>query len=130
MKNPYHSLVAIFQTPFEGKVWPQSRLRAIVQRVPQCSVLGPLLFFLYISQIATYIKNCRFYFYAALLLYYYSFSHKKLLDANNISFDFSANAEFFIPHGLILNSSKIFFLIFKKKHNVKVHYLFSLLLKN
>ncbi len=75
--------------------------------VPQGSILGPLLFVLYVNDISSCIKNCKYQMYADDLQIYLSFSPKTINHAiqimnNDISNIFKWTKE----NGLKLNGSK------------------------
>lgn len=53
-----------------------SNLLLIVREIPQRSILDPILFWIYTSQLSCYIKYSSIYMYAdETQLYYFTFSH-------------------------------------------------------
>ncbi|KAF2893916.1 hypothetical protein ILUMI_12259 [Ignelater luminosus] len=72
--------------------------------VPQGFILGPLLFSIYISELATSVKFCNIHFYADDTQIYYSFHPKDIDTANaNINSDLNNLIELSDKHPLSIN---------------------------
>lgn len=101
-----------------------SRRRYITSGIPQGSILGPVLFSLYISNIITSIKHCSYHLYADDTQLYYSFSPSEVHDANLlINEDLRELSLISESHNLHLNETKTKLMIFNSQQNVstRVH---------
>lgn len=75
--------------------------------VPQGSILGPLLFSLYVNDISTQLKHCKFHMYADDLQIYKHFKTQDIEEAvRNMNFDISQIVLWSKRHGLKLNPTK------------------------
>ena len=86
-------------------------MRDITHRVPQVTVLGPLLFLLYINDLPTIVKNCEIAFFAddtKIFGDYNENSHLVELELNKIS-------EWMKNNKLTLNGAKTQFMMAGKK---------------
>ncbi|KAI5750787.1 hypothetical protein M8J77_001271 [Diaphorina citri] len=88
----------------EGK---RSRFLPVVSGVPQGSVLGPLLFCLFINDIHSCFRACRFHLYADDLQLYFSFAVTDLPEAvSTVNSDIANLVTWAKKHGLLINTSK------------------------
>ncbi|KAI5747281.1 hypothetical protein M8J77_013016 [Diaphorina citri] len=91
----------------EGK---RSRFLPVVSGVPQGSVLGPLLFCLFINDIHSCFRACRFHLYAVIaddLQLYFSFAVTDLPEAvSTVNSDIANLVTWAKKHGLLINTSK------------------------
>ena len=89
--------------------------------IPQGSILGPLLFCIYTSNITNSIRHCQIHLYADDTQLYYSFNPNNAEVARNkINEDLSGLVEFSKKHNLLINASKSTYLIFGK-NNFNLH---------
>ena len=95
-----------------------SNICNITTGVPQGSVLGPLLFLIYVNDIATCVKNCKLRLFADDTNLFVS--GKKLLDALQLSQDnLNILSKWFNDNQLTLNIDKTCYSIFSNKRNNK-----------
>lgn len=88
----------------DGKV---SDWEPVTRGVPQGSVLGPLLFAIYINDITTEILHCKYHLYADDLQIYFHFNLKDLTTAvTTMNIDIDSIVVWAQKHGLQLNTSK------------------------
>jgi hypothetical protein len=80
---------------------------SVVTGVPQGSVLGPLLFILYLFDFPQVVKYCFLHMYADDIQLYVHFAPSDFIDAVNlIAFGVENLIDFFQRHNLILNVEK------------------------
>jgi hypothetical protein len=95
-----------------GKV---SQPKDLLYGVPQGSILGPLLFSLYTSQIVSYLSFCRAHFYADDTQIYISFKPDEIVDINTkVNDDLGAILKASRSHCLDINPNKSHILLFGK----------------
>ena len=97
----------------------QSSTLPVVSGVPQGSVLGPLLFLIYIDEVSSSVNNgSRFAMYADDIALYRSV--KTCVDYTLIQQDILSVCNWISDNYLVLNSSKCCYVIFSKKQSVSV----------
>ncbi|KMQ83924.1 rna-directed dna polymerase from mobile element jockey-like protein [Lasius niger] len=85
----------------------------VSEGVPQGSVLGPLLFTLYLSDFRNVLKHCKYNFYADDLQAYLHCKPRELSDAIlKVNEDINAVINWSFANGRILNSDKTQAIIF------------------
>ena len=92
----------------------KSRLKPISFGVPQGSILGPLLFVLYINDLPSIFKYSKCLLYADDTTLFYNHTNLKIL-CNRISSDMYIIYNWFTANKLIVNESKTRFVIFTNK---------------
>lgn len=96
-----------------------SEYLAIKNGVPQGSILSPLLFSIYTSDFAKFLKKCSSHQYADDSQIYYSFFPKDINYASlAINEDLEAISDYSKAHALVLNTSKTQMLIFGKQKDL------------
>ena len=92
-----------------------STLKNIMYDVPQCSVLGPLLFILYINDLHKVTQHCSVFHYAddTNLLLINSSSKKKII--RRVNHDLSLITDWLKVSKISLNTNKTKVLIYKPK---------------
>lgn len=89
--------------------------------VPQGSILGPILFSIYISNFSVVLRNCESHFYADDSQLYFSFEPSEVHNAClTINRDLDRLAYVSEQHALKLNPGKSAVMIFGKKHLINL----------
>ena len=86
----------------------------INQGVPQGTILGPLLFILYVNDMDSYIKNCKIIQYADDTCIYISGKNVNSL-ISTLAADIENITKFFGAHKLMINVGKTKFVLIRKK---------------
>ena len=90
----------------------------IFSGVPQGSILGPLLFLVYKSNILKSINYCKVQAFADDTQLYYCFNKEEYLDAEfKVYHDLNLIYTLSMSHNLVLNPSKSCVLLFANKNN-------------
>lgn len=98
-----------------GPLW--SEARAIYSGVPQGSILGPLLFSLYIADLPGSVQHCSMQLFADDIQLYYSFPPEDSQSAcNKINADLANIYKWAELHSLVLNPDKCQGILFGTKH--------------
>ena len=91
----------------------------ILSGVPQGSILGPLFFIIYTSDILKSLRHCKVRAYADDTQIYFHFNHHDYLNASAcINHDLNTLKHLSLEHNLNLNPSKSFLMLFGSKNNV------------
>ena len=93
-----------------------SSVKELLYGVPQGSVLGPILFLLYINDITSVVEHCRTTMYADDTSIYYTSYHASNVQ-NDLNKDLSKLRDWFDLNKLKLNISKCSFTIMKSGRN-------------
>nr|CAI5854689.1 unnamed protein product [Callosobruchus analis] len=95
-----------------------SALRDVSKGVPQGSILGPVLFTLYVSDLNEVVKHCKMHSYADDTQLYLSYNPAKVLEASlNLSSDLGNVCSWFNSNGLKVNPKKSVVITFKSKNS-------------
>ena len=90
----------------------------IFSGVPQGSILGPLLFLVYTSDILKSINYCKVQAFADDIQLYYCFNKEEYVDAEfKVNHDLNLIYTLSMSHNLVLNPSKSYVLLFANKNN-------------
>ncbi|XP_063837210.1 uncharacterized protein LOC135086410 [Ostrinia nubilalis] len=101
-------------------VTQSSKLRSLHRGVPQGSILGPLLFILYSSDVPCVIRDCRYHMYADDLQFYLSFDPRKTEDAAvKLNEELHRIKVWAQNHILTLNPAKSKYMIFGTKKQIE-----------
>jgi len=99
----------------EGQAY--SNTTYITSGVPQGSVLGPILFLVYVADMFKMLKHCDIQGFADDTQIFHSFKANAVLEANNkINEDLSLISTFSINNNLKLNPAKCFLMCFSSKN--------------
>jgi hypothetical protein len=91
----------------------------LTRGVPQGSILGPILFIVYAADICTYIRNCKYHFYADDVQVYISCKQSEVDNAiEQLNMDLSRIAAWASSNGLLLNPTKTKYLVFGSKQQL------------
>lgn len=94
----------------------KSQQKIIPRGCPQGSILSPLLFILYTTDLIKNIKHCKIHLYADDTQVYYSFKHQKTLEAVQlINEDLGKIYEWTKKNALVLNPKKSKYLVLGTK---------------
>ena len=96
----------------------KSKFCTALRGVPQGSILGPVLFTLYINDLPTIVKYCRLHIYADDVQLYISCAKQNLSCCiNNLNEDLRSISEWAKGNGLVLNPSKCSCIAISRSNN-------------
>lgn len=94
----------------------QSQIKNISRGCPQGSILSPLLFIMYTSDLITNLRHCKVHLYADDTQLYYSFDHRRTDEAvQRINSDLDLVYNWTKRNSLVLNPSKSKFMVLGTK---------------
>lgn len=105
-----------------------STVTQVSSGVPQGSILGPLLFSIYVADLTKYVQNCKVITYADDIQLYFSFSPKEAIPAVNIiNSELNQIVSWTKNNALLLNPNKTKIILFGSQvdrtyfHNLNTH---------
>lgn len=98
-----------------------SSVSNITTGVPQGSILGPLLFIIYTTDMFREVKHCKIQGYTDDTQIYCSFNINGIHEAcNRINTDLKAVYDFSVSHNLKLNANKTFYMLFGNSKHIEM----------